>query len=291
MLTKIMERATDTLLRQELLDGEANFRTLAEAIACAIFISQGKRLHYVNHAAETITGYAREDLLTMDFWDLVHPACRELVLNRGGARQGAAERYEIKILTKNGDERWLDVSTAWIEFDGMLASLVSAFDVTERKHAEENVQLLAVTDPLTGLGNYRRLVEALDAEVKRTGRTGRPFAVLLLDLDQLKKINDRYGHLIGSQALCRLADVLRVFCRSIDTATRYGGDEFAVILPETMAAAARLVASRIRSRLAADSLQPTLSASIGVAVYPEDGETIEALLRTADRELYVMKPV
>ena len=126
----------------------------------------------------------------------------------------------------------------------------SAVDLTERKHAEEKVQLLAVTDPLTGLGNYRRLVEALDAEVKRTGRTGRPFAVLLLDLDQLKKINDRYGHLIGSQALCRVADVLRVFCRSIDTAARYGGDEFAVILPETTAAGARLVASRIRSRLA-----------------------------------------
>ena len=178
-----------------------------------------------------------------------------------------------------------------IEFDGMLASVVSAFDVTERKHAEENVQLLAVTDPLTGLGNYRRLTEALDAEVKRTGRTERPFAILLLDLDQLKKINDRYGHLIGSQSLCRLADVLRVFCRAIDTAARYGGDEFAVILPETTAAAARLVASRIRSRLAMDSLQPPLSVSIGVAVYPQDGETIEALLRTADRELYGMKPV
>ena len=194
-----------------------------------------------------------------------------------------------QILTKNGDERWLDISTAMIEFDGMSASLVSAFDLTERKHAEEKVQLLAVTDPLTGLGNYRRLVEALDAEVKRTARTGRPFAVLLLDLDQLKKINDRYGHLIGSQALCRLADVLRVDCRAIDTAARYGGDEFAVILPETTAVAAKLVASRIRSRLAMDSLEPRLSASIGVAVYPQDGETIEALLRTADRELNGMK--
>jgi diguanylate cyclase (GGDEF)-like protein/PAS domain S-box-containing protein len=291
MITKTRKRTADALLRPEFICGEANFRAIAEATACALFISQGEQLNYVNHAAEIITGYAREELLSMDFWDLVHPDCRELVLNRGGARQGDAEQYEVKILTKNGDERWLDISTAMIEFDGMLASLVSAFDLTERKYAEEKVQLLAVTDPLTGLGNYRRLFEALDAEVKRTGRTGRPFAVLLLDLDQLKKINDRYGHLIGSQALCRLADVLRVDCRAIDTAARYGGNEFAVILPETTAAAARLVASRIRGRLATDRLQPPLSASIGVAVYPQDGETMEALLRTADRELYGMKPV
>ena len=291
MPTKIRERAGDALLRQELLCKEVNCHSLAEAIACAIFISQGERLHYVNHAAETITGYAREELLSMTFWDLVHPDCQQLGLNRGGARQGDARQYEVKILTKKGDERWLDISTAMIEFDGALASLVSAFDLTERKNAEAEVQLLAVTDPLTGLGNYRRLVEALDAEVKRTGRTGRPFAILLLDLDQLKKINDRYGHLIGSQALCRLADVLRIFCRAIDTATRYGGDEFAVILPETTMAGARLVASRIRSRLATDSLQPPISTSIGVALYPQDGETMEALLRTADRELYAMKPV
>src|SRR2546423_14024690 len=158
-----------------------------------------------------------------------------------------------------------------IEFEGMLASLVSAFDLTGRKHAEEKVQLLAVTDPLTGLGNYRRLVEALDAEVKRTGRTGRPFAVLLLDLDQLKKINDRYGHLIGSQALCRLADVLRVDCRAIDTGARYGGDEFAVILPETTAAAARLVASRNRNRLAMESSQTPLFGRIGVAAVTAGG--------------------
>src|SRR6266403_2058385 len=243
MLTKIRERTEDAPLRVELQCGEADFRTLAEAIASGIFIGQGQRLHYVNHAAETITGYSRQELLSMSFWDLVHADCGELVSNREGARQGDAERNGVKILTKNGDERWLDISTTTIEFDGMLASLVSAFDVTERKLAEEKVQLLAVTDPLTGLGNYRRF-----------------------------------------------ADVLRVDCRAIDTAARYGGDEFVVILPETTAAAARLVASRIRSRLAADSLESLLSASIGVAVYPQDGETIEALLRTADRELYAMKP-
>lgn len=289
MLATNRRCSQDAPLRVELLCWEADFRTLAEAIAVGIFISQDKRLHYVNHAAESLTGYPREQLLSMSFLDLVHPDCRELVSNRATLQPGGAGQYEVKILTKSGDERWLNISTAMIEFDGVLASLVSTFDLTERKHAEEKVQLLAVTDPLTGLGNYRRLVEGLDAEVKRTGRTGRPFAILLLDLDQLKKINDRYGHLTGSKALCRLADVLRVFCRAIDTPARYGGDEFAVILPETTAAAARLVASRIRSRLDRDSLEPPISASIGVAVYPRDGETMEALFRTADRELYAMK--
>jgi diguanylate cyclase (GGDEF)-like protein/PAS domain S-box-containing protein len=285
MLTKISKRTVDDAL----LPQEVDFRTLAEALASAIFISCRKRLHYVNHAAETITGYAREELLSMNFQDLIHPDYRGLVSNREGARPRGFEQYEVKILTKNGDERWLDISTATIKLDGMLANLVSAFNVTKRKHAEEKVQLLAMTDPLTGLGNYRRLVDALDGEIRRTGRTARPFAVLLLDLDGLKKINDCYGHLIGGQALCRLADVLRVFCRGIDTAARYGGDEFAVILPETTAAAAALVASRIRNRLATDSEQPEISVSIGVAVYPRDGETLEDLLRVADGDLYKTK--
>ena len=79
MLTKIRERTEDAPLRVELQCREADFRTLAEAIASGIFISQGERLHYVNHAAETITGYARQELLSMNFWDLVHPDCRELI--------------------------------------------------------------------------------------------------------------------------------------------------------------------------------------------------------------------
>src|SRR5882762_5016236 len=264
-----------------LRESEASFHFLVETIATPIFISRGERLHYVNHAAEVLTGYTRKELLSMNFRDLIPPDSRKPI--------GLASRCEVRVLTKNHKERWLDITAIPIDFNGERSRLISAFDLTERKQAESHARLLAITDSLTGLGNYRRLLDVLHAEIERSERTGRPFAVLLLDLDGLKKINDCYGHLAGSRALCRVGEVLRLFCRAIDTAARYGGDEFAVVLPETAAAAAGLVASRIRNRLATDSEQPPLSASIGVAAYPQDGETIEALLQTADRELYRMK--
>ncbi len=153
----------------------------------------------------------------------------------------------------------------------------------------ERVEHLAVSDPLTGLANYRRFIHTLHAELERAARTGRSFSIVLLDLDGLKKINDRYGHLVGSQALRRLGDVLRVHCRAMDTAARFGGDEFALILPETDAAAAVQVATRVRDRLTRDGQHPPLSASAGVAVYPEHGHTLGELIEAADRALYEMK--
>ena len=176
-------------------------------------------------------------------------------------------------------------------FMGVMAVMTMAFSsvFAERQRAEEQARHLAVSDPLTGLANYRKLIDVLDAEIKRSGRTGRSFALLLLDLDGLKKINDTCGHLTGSRALCRLADVLRIYCRDMDTAARHGGDEFALVLPEAEAKAARQVASRIFERLVSDGEHPPLSVSTGAAVYPEDGETIETLMRAADRALYKRK--
>ncbi len=153
----------------------------------------------------------------------------------------------------------------------------------------EQVRRLAVSDPLTGLANYRRLIDVLANEIQRSRRTERPFAILLLDLDGLKTVNDHCGHLVGSRALCRLANVLRVHCRAMDTAARYGGDEFALVLPEASREAAGLVAQRICQRLVDDGEKPLLSVSAGAAVFPQDGDTIEKLLGAADRALYGMK--
>jgi len=111
----------------------------------------------------------------------------------------------------------------------------------------------------------------------------------LLDLDGLKEINDRFGHPGGNRALCRLARVLADCCRSVDTAARQGGDEFALVLPETGSSAATLVARRICELLAKDTEEPNLSVSVGVASYPNDADGIGTLLYAADRALYAMK--
>lgn len=187
--------------------------------------------------------------------------------------------------SKNDSLLLLQAFTAIISAMTMALAAIS----TQRRRMEVEVGNLAVTDPLTGLANYRRLVDVLDAEVKRSNRTNRTFSVLLIDMDHLKAINDRHGHLTGSRALCRLADVLRVYSRSIDTAARYGGDEFALVMPETSEREAQHVAARICARVVDDPEQPPISVSIGTAVYPKSGETIDRLLDAADRSMYEMK--
>ena len=167
-----------------------------------------------------------------------------------------------------------------------LTTLVFAAEVSERRRQEEHAKQLAVRDPLTGLANYRLLVERVEEQIKRYGRTTKPFVILLMDLDGLKKINDQYGHLVGSLAICRLAEVLHLSCRETDTAARYGGDEFALVLTETSAEAAALVAQRVAQRLSLDAEEPRLTVSIGIAEFPRDGATIEHLLSAADHSLY-----
>jgi diguanylate cyclase (GGDEF)-like protein len=170
-----------------------------------------------------------------------------------------------------------------------VTSLALAAVVAEHKEAGIQLRELSLTDSLTGLANYRRLIDVLRAEIARSDRTGRPFAVLFVDMNGLKGINDRYGHLAGSRALCRVADTLRRSCRAIDTPSRFGGDEFAVVLPETGEIGGKEVAMRVSQRLGVEGGRPAVSISAGVAEYPRDGATPAALLGAADRDLYAQK--
>jgi diguanylate cyclase (GGDEF)-like protein len=186
--------------------------------------------------------------------------------------------------------RLLDASAGVAELVNAISYIVLlGATLLDNARLVRQVRTLAISDSLTGLANYRHLIDVLQGELERSGRTSRPFSLLLMDLDGLKKINDRHGHVIGSRALCRVATILRLNSRSIDTAARYGGDELALVLPETNVAAAEQVVDRVRNCLLADEEIPPLSLSIGVATFPKCGVTVQQLIEYADRALYAMK--
>jgi diguanylate cyclase (GGDEF)-like protein len=178
-----------------------------------------------------------------------------------------------------------------------------ARDVTDRKAIEDELQRLSERDPLTGLLNRRSFDEALERELARARRHERSGAVLIVDLDRFKQINDELGHAAGDQALCHVAAVLSANLRETDTigrdatgiASRFGGDEFALLLPEADARGAEAVAERLVAALAASPLriegnEVQIGVSVGAAVFGGPGApSSEELLAAADRAMYVVK--
>lgn len=264
-----------------LQESEAKFRALAESIPAATFIQQGTHCCYVNHAAEQITGYSREELGEMTFWQLVHPDSRKNAV--GGAPDGSGVRYELKILTKDSSTRWLDVTLTMFNHDGALAALITAFDITNRKRAEEGFANSFGADSLTGLPDYGRLVDVFDAESKRCQRTVRSCGLLLLKLD-LSRINEAHGREAGDEALCRVARIL-LQCRASDMPARIRAGEFAVVLPDTSTEGAQTLALRMAAKIEQDAKGPALSCSFGTAIFPSDGKNLNELLAMARRRL------
>jgi diguanylate cyclase (GGDEF)-like protein len=169
------------------------------------------------------------------------------------------------------------------------ACLLVLYEVGRRLRRERDLmQAAAFSDPLTGLANRRMLTSVADHEIARHRRTQESFTVVMLDLDGFKSINDRFGHAAGDQTLCDVAAALSRTLRSQDTIARLGGDEFCVIAPAT--AHPRALADKIAAAVAdSASGYEELQTSAGIAVYPDDGTTIEQLLETADERLLSAK--
>jgi diguanylate cyclase (GGDEF)-like protein/putative nucleotidyltransferase with HDIG domain len=155
----------------------------------------------------------------------------------------------------------------------------------------QKAQEQAITDGLTGVKTHRFLMEALSAEWKRSTRAGRPFSLVLMDLDRFKFVNDFYGHLEGDVVLQRVGHILEQNCRRSDVIARYGGDEFVILMPETNIEQARQLASKLRGWVASDSLlrDKNITASFGIASYPVHGATPQELIQVADSSMYLSK--
>jgi two-component system, cell cycle response regulator len=280
--------------RKALQHSQSLYRALVDNPAYGICRCnlEGKLLE-ANQALVTMLGYAsKEQLLSANQVSALIPALQTGFSFTGSSGEAnPLQPLEVEWKRKDGTTLKVTLSGRGYhdEKENFVGYEIIAVDVTEQRTLEDELRQQASSDSLTGLANHRRLVEVLHAEIYRSKRTEREFSLVLLDLDGLKGINDRHGHLVGSRALCRLGQILSDCCRSVDTAARHGGDEFAVVLPETGLAAATSVARRICDLLEKDTEYPALSVSFGVASYSLEADSIAALLHAADRSLYAMK--
>lgn len=161
--------------------------------------------------------------------------------------------------------------------------------------AVERIQELTITDDCTGLFNSRHLFSVMESELERSRRFSLPFSLIFIDLDRFKTVNDQHGHLTGSRLLAEIAKTIKTNVRGIDSAFRYGGDEFIVLLPQTNKDAALDVTQRLLQALrsthylVSEGLDLQVMASFGIASYPEDGETAQQIIGAADEMMYLVK--
>jgi diguanylate cyclase (GGDEF)-like protein len=185
------------------------------------------------------------------------------------------------------------VLLTWL-FPMLLVGYITTMLSNDIYHAFSRIKTAAQTDELTHLNNRRAFMDLLEKQLQQARRGDHTFSVLLGDCDNLKTVNDQHGHEAGNLLLQTIADNFRHCLRGCDTAARYGGDEFTVLLPGTAEEGAELVAKRIKETLVASSFNYrgntiTTNISIGIATYPQHGETAEALLRHADDAMYARK--
>jgi diguanylate cyclase (GGDEF)-like protein len=208
---------------------------------------------------------------------------------------GAALAYLAAVLAVRPaiDAAWLATVGVNLAALGLVAYVGMAIG-REQRRARDDANRLATVDPLTGLRTRPFLFGALERELARSQRTGRAFCLLMIDLDDLKVINDRHGHLAGDRALRHVGDVIRAGTRLIDTGARFGGDEFVVLLPETDPTGGWVLAEKIRNGVAeagldVDGARIPTSVSVGLVSCPQDADTLGELLERADEAMYRSK--
>jgi len=300
---------------EELRWSEKRYRLLAQNVTDVIWtMDMDLRYTYISPSVTGLLGYSVEEQMARRVEEVLAPKSLEVAM-KALAEELAIEETEQKVLGKSRtlelEHNRKDGGTVWFEVtmtglrnaDGQLVGILGVSrDVTERKRAEEElresarrIRELSITDELTGLYNRRHFYEVLEIEMYRVQRYGHSLSVVMLDLDGFKEYNDTFGHTSGDAVLKSFAQTLKSRSRKTDTAFRYGGDEFTIILPLTGAERARKIADRIRSKwLQAPKaerlvLETPLGLSAGVAEYPENAETADGLAFLADTALYRSK--
>ena len=279
-------------VERSLRESEARFRAFAEGAACALLIYRAEKIVFVNRWAREVLG----DVVGRPLWVIVHPDEVDTVRARAAARARGEEtgkRYDLRLLDKEGQTRWFEVMGEAIELDGQPAALITAYDITNRKEAEERTRYVAFHDALTNLPNRALFIDRARSALALARRESGTVGVILLDFDRFKNVNDSLGHAAGDELISRSAERLREVLRGSDTVARLGGDEFAVLLPglrsEDVVRVARKLGEAMRQPFLVAGRELHTTASLGLAVGPQDGDDVETLLKSADTAMYRAK--
>jgi diguanylate cyclase (GGDEF)-like protein/PAS domain S-box-containing protein len=289
---------------EELLESEERYRAVIEQTSEAIFLVDGETHHFLqaNAASQVLLGYSLDELKEITLDDItVQSSDRtttRLVDTTGSLRLVSEREYR----RRDGIDVPVEVSDSHITYMGRDVLCVVARDITDRKRAEMILRELAMRDGLTGLYNRREMQLFLEEAVDRYHRVGEKTALIMIDLDHFKTVNDTYGHQVGDDALRLIGRLLTELARPEDRAARYGGEELALIMPSATVGAAMEIAERIRLAICAKAFefrQPAgetertvtvpISVSIGVAILSEHVTSVQGLVEAADKALYEAK--
>ncbi|SDO23429.1 PAS domain S-box-containing protein/diguanylate cyclase (GGDEF) domain-containing protein [Rhodoferax sp. OV413] len=249
---------------------------------------------YANERAAELAGMPAAALLGRDPRSMYRtPEDRDRMMEQY-RREGVLRDYEMCLVVGNGRTVWALISMVPIIYDGQPCALATVVDITERKSIETALRQVASTDSLTGMASRSHFMERAETELARARRHGRPLAMVMLDVDHFKQINDRFGHAMGDEVLRMLTRTCRLLVRQQDVMGRLGGEEFSVLMPETDSAEALALAERLRTALETMPMASvrgeavSVTASFGISSLRPD-DSLDSLLARADAGLYLSK--
>ncbi|MFC5526168.1 EAL domain-containing protein [Rhodanobacter ginsengisoli] len=297
-LDRFASEADRKLSEEKLRMSELRLRTIIETEPeCVKVVNRDGRLLDMNAAGLAMLEVdSIEEARRRSLHSFLLPEHREpFMALHGRVMKGESAILEFEIVGCKGTRRWLETHAAPMrDAQGEIVSLLGiSRDITERKYSEERIQYLANFDALTGLPNRNLLADHLQYAISLVKRTNGNLAVIFIDLDRFKDINDTLGHSVGDAFLIEVGARLKRVLRESDTASRLGGDEFILILPDTDAQGAATIVEKLLEAISqpyqVEQYALIVTASIGIAIYPHDGENLETLSRSADTAMYRAK--
>jgi diguanylate cyclase (GGDEF)-like protein/PAS domain S-box-containing protein len=284
---------------EALLESEERFKALSDSSPIGIYQTDTDgRCIYINKRLLDITGLTEEESLGFGWFNSIHPKEKAAELSKIFYARNQLSMYksEFRIRRPDGEVRWLNVrSTTMQTEDGRILGRVgTAIDITEEKQAQQVLEHLATHDTLTNLPNRNLFYDIVTHAIMLAKREMKIVVVMLLDLDDFKAINDKFGHVMADRVLQEVSVKLKKSVRESDTVARLAGDEFTIALenisnPEDALKIAEKILMNLSESFILNRQKFSINASIGISLYPKDGQDIESLIKAADAAMYAVK--